>query len=385
MTHPATKRNFAPRLAAFYAAYFVMSGIQLPYLPLWLDARGLDPRQIGFVIAIPTLARIVAVPIITRLSDRHGDLRHTLILLSFGAALGYLGLGFAGGFVAILLGMMLISIVSTPTVAVTDAYAMQGLARRAYGPVRVWGSIAFVGANIGAGLLIERLAPANVIWLIAGAAVAIALTSLLLAAPESQSARPEHVPIRASALWRRPAFLAIIAAASLIQASHALYYGFSAIQWTAAGLDGLSIGLLWATGVVAEIVLFALAGRLPPAIGPAVLLLSGAAGAVIRWTAMAFDPSGGPLFLLQALHGLSFGATHLGTVMFVARAAPAGLAATAQGAFATLSGAALAALMGLSGLLYEPYGAAAYLAMALSAALGGMLIFLMRRAASVAD
>lgn len=387
MTHPppATKRNFAARLAAFYAAFFVLSGIQLPYLPLWLEAKGLDAREIGLLLAIPTLARISAVPVVSRLSDRHGDLRLTLVVLSFGAALTIFGLGFASGFAAILAGMILISVAQTPTVSVADAYALQGLAPRAYGKVRVWGSIAFVAANVGAGLLIERIAATDIIWMIAAASIAIALTSTLLIASERPAQASGAAPVRVSALLRQPAFVAIVCAAALIQGSHALYYAFSAIQWKAAGFNGLSIGLLWATGVVAEIALFIFSGRLPPVFGPSLLILLGAVGATVRWTAMAFDPSGWVLYPLQALHGLSFGATYLGTVTYVARSAPPGLAATAQGIYGTVGGVSLASFMMLSGLLFEPYGADAYAAMALPAILGGIVVLVVRSRTSVAD
>ena len=171
-------------------------------------------------------------------------------------------------------------------------------------------------------------------------------------------------------LLRDPAFIAVAAAASLIQGSHALYYGFSTIDWQAAGFGGGTIGVLWALGVLAEIVLFALSARLPAAFRPSVLILIGGAGALVRWTAMALDPPGALLPLLQCLHGLSFGATHLGTLAFIARAAPAGLAATAQGYLAVSIGLVMAAATGLSGLLYGRFGAAAYGAMALIAAAG---------------
>ena len=72
--------------------------------------------------------------------------------------------------------------------------------------------------------------------------------------------------------------------------------------------------MLWALGVLAEIVLFALSARLPAAFTPSVLILIGGAGALVRWIAMALDPPGALLPLLQCLHGLSFGATHLGTL-----------------------------------------------------------------------
>ncbi len=85
---------------------------------------------------------------------------------------------------------------------------------------------------------------------------------------------------------RQPAFLAIAAAGSLIQASHAAYYGFSTLDWSAKGFDGVTIGVLWALGVAAEIVLFAFAARLPARFGPVTLILIGAAGGIVRWIAI---------------------------------------------------------------------------------------------------
>ena len=38
--------RFALKLGLFYAAYFFFGGVQLPFFPLWLEARGLDARDI---------------------------------------------------------------------------------------------------------------------------------------------------------------------------------------------------------------------------------------------------------------------------------------------------------------------------------------------------
>src|SRR5205085_7872305 len=102
----------------------------------------------------------------------------------------------------------------------------------------------------------------------------------------------------------------------------------------------------------------------------------GAAGAVVRWTAMALDPPAALLAPLQCLHALSFGATFLGAVQFLARVAPEGEAATAQGDFSTLQSIVSAAATGLSGLLYGIFGALAYAAMAACAAVGGIIVLL---------
>jgi MFS transporter, PPP family, 3-phenylpropionic acid transporter len=128
-----------------------------------------------------------------------------------------------------------------------------------YGRVRLWGSIAFILAAIAIGQWLADAGPAIVLWSIA--AVAAGLLGACVLLPEGRAcARPA-----AFADFRRlvgtPEFLAFVAAAAMIQVSHAVYYGFATLHWRAAGHGGLAIGLLWAEGVVAEVVLFACAGR----------------------------------------------------------------------------------------------------------------------------
>ncbi len=185
-------------------------------------------------------------------------------------------------------------------------------------------------------------------------------------------------------LLRDPAFVAVLAAASLIQASHAVYYGFSALEWHGAGLDGTAIAALWALGVIAEIVLFAVSGRLPPFFQPVMLLMLGAIGGALRWAAMALDPPVFALPWLQLLHALSFGATHLGALSFVARHAPVGQGATAQGYLAIALGVVMAGAMGLSGWLYGAFGSYAYAAMALASVAGGVCGYVAYRARRIA-
>jgi MFS transporter, PPP family, 3-phenylpropionic acid transporter len=95
--------HFALRLGLFYAAFFFFGGVQLPFFPLWLEARGLDARTIGLVIAVPMLVRIVATPIITHQADVRQALKGTLVIATIVGTLGMTLVGFAPGAVAILL------------------------------------------------------------------------------------------------------------------------------------------------------------------------------------------------------------------------------------------------------------------------------------------
>ena len=318
------------------------------------------------------LVRIAVVPIISHQADRRRALKAVLVIASVCATLAMALVGLLDGAVAILMAYTLAAIAFTPTLSLTDAYALNGLGARgrAYGPVRLWGSVAFIASNVGVGMLLGLIAPGQLIWLIVAALFLTALAAAaLVPLDQAQPASPAAARSPRE-LQHLPAFVAVAAASALVQPSHALYYGFSTLAWRDAGIGGTTIGLLWGLSVLAEIVLFALSTRLPPRFGPIALLTIGAAGAVIRWTAMAFDPPAALLPLLQCLHAASFGATHLGTMGFLARAVPRELAATAQGAVATASGIVMAAATGLSGLLYAGSGSLAYLAMAAMALAG---------------
>ena len=380
-TPPVATDSFAARLGLFYAGLFVVAGLQIPYFPVWLQAKGLDARTIGIVLAVPAVARVVAVPLITRIADRRAALRAALVVVSLAAAIGSLAMGRAQGFAAIFATVTLVSVVITPAGPLADAYALKGLGLRNqnYGPVRLWGSAAYIAANIGGGLLLSVIAPVDIVWLIVGAVVAMSAASLALAPVGVEPARAHRAASPGGRPYRLTGILSIAIAASLIQGSHAVYYGFSTLDWSAKGLGGALIGSLWALGVVAEIVLFALSPRLPARICPTTLLAMGAGGAILRWAGMAFGPPVALLAVLQCLHGLSFAATHLGSVQLVARAVPDHYSATAQGDFATILGLVMTLALSGSGLLYQAHGDRAYLVMAVSAAVGGAVVLMRLR------
>jgi MFS transporter, PPP family, 3-phenylpropionic acid transporter len=371
--------RFALRLALFYAALFLAFGVQLPFFPLWLRAKGLDAPLIGLVLSIPMVVRVFAIPFASHQADRRDALRATLACAAVATAVAYVVVGLMEGPLAIVLACTAAAVVYAPINSLTDAYAVKGLMAhgRAYGPVRLWGSGAFVVGMLGAGAAIDVMPARHLIWLIAAGAILTAVMTFALAPlPSPASAVQARSALRP--LLRDRAFLAMLAAAALIQSSHSLYYGFSTLQWAAAGFDGKVIAALWALGVVAEIVLFALQGRLPQWLTPTTMLLVGAGGAVLRWSVMALDPPELLLPGLQCLHALSFGCTHLGALGFLAQATPHGHAARAQGYLSTALGLASAGAMSLSGVLYAACGVAAYAAMALVAAAGGACALFVR-------
>jgi len=223
--------GFAPRLAALYAAMFVMTGIQLPFFPVWLKAKGLDARTIGLVLAVPMVVRVFAIPVASRAADRRDALRLSIIIAAGASVVGYLLVALAQGPFPILFTYALASLAFTPVMPLTETYALRGLSLRgkAYGPVRLWGSAAFIAGSFVAGFATDLMPARNLIWLIVAATSVMAIATLALE-PLSPKAVPQAPAEKApKPLLRDAAFLAVVAAASLIQASHAVYYGFSAL------------------------------------------------------------------------------------------------------------------------------------------------------------
>ncbi|MBV8921239.1 MFS transporter, partial [Bradyrhizobium sp.] len=266
----------------------------------------------------------------------------------------------------------------TPTVPLTEAYALRGVLRYGlkYGPLRLWGSAAFVLGALACGLLVDVIAAERLIWIIVAVAALGAASSLGLQYLE-RPATGSPVTHGDKPLMRDGGFLAVIVAAALIQSSHAAYYAFASINWQAHGLGGLTIAGLWGIGVLAEIAVFALSPRF--ILEPASLMAIGACSAIVRWVIMAQEPQLAILAPVQLAHGLTFGLTQVGTMGLLVRLVPDHAMARGQGYFAACSGIITSVASILSGIVYAHYGQGVYHVMAGMGAAGGILILLMRR------
>jgi PPP family 3-phenylpropionic acid transporter len=106
-------------------------------------------------------------------------------------------------------------------------------------------------------------------------------------------------------------------------------------------------------------------------VGPLALVIIGGAGAMLRWTALAFSPPLLLLFPLQALHALSFTATFLGSLRLIERLSPPQSASSAQALNSSVANGVLTGLATIaSGPLFDAFGARGYLSMTLMAGAG---------------
>jgi PPP family 3-phenylpropionic acid transporter len=371
-------RRFATRLALFYGAMFGLMGTHLPFFTVWLKAVGIDAFWIGVITAVPPVTRFTFLPFVTGLAEKRQSVRGAIIVTTFVTALGFSIMGTQHLPVLVFLVYAFTCCLWTPMVPLTDAYALKGVARFGlnYGPLRLWGSAAFVVGALACGLLVDIIAAKHLIWVIASVAGLGAIASLGL----QPLGNPPAAPVAshdASALLRDPGFLAIIVTSALIQGSHAAYYIFASIAWQQSGLGGLTIAGLWSLGVLAEIVLFALSPRFT--LPPAMLVVIAALSAVARWVITAQDPPLAILAVVQLAHGLTFGLTLVGSMGLLVRHVPHQVMARGQGYLAACTGIIAGSASILSGAVYARYGQGVYYVMAAMGLSGAIMMWSARK------
>jgi PPP family 3-phenylpropionic acid transporter len=369
------------RLAGYGAAYFFASGAFMSYWPVWLRDRGISDPEIGTLFMSRQMVGVASVLAAGILAHRIGRLRGMLVALSV-AAIVTMGIyERSHGFLALLLVGLAWGCIWAPTMALYDGVLVSEARARGfvYGTLRIWGSVAFIAGTMLCGLGVDLWGPPAVLYV--GWIGSICMLPLALALPGSK-ARPHdsQAPFGLTDLLRSRPFQLFMVATGLAQASHAVLYSFGTLTWRAAGLEDVTISLLWGESVAVEILLMAASGWLIARLGVTGLMAVGLACGIVRWTAMAFTTELPALIVLQLLHAGTFAACHLGAMGFIQRSLPPSGVALGQSVYYALgTGATQAVIFQLAGLLYARIGQHAFLGMTVISTIGlGAMLLLMR-------
>ena len=367
-----TARRFGIRFSTCYALMMMGSGVQLPFLPLWLNARGLSVGQIASIVAGMMAVRVFGAPLFAYAADRSGDRLRVIRACAVSALLAYLILPFTQDFSQIVIIALLAGFLFAPVFPLTEGFSVDASAHYGldYGRIRLWASLSFLVGSMVSGALLTRLSPLDTAWLIAAAqGFAVLGTFLLPQDPVDHAEKHLATRLEFGEAFRflfMSRFTIFLVAACLANASHGTLYSLSTVHWTSLGFSTFIIGLLWACAVSAEVGLFAFSNRVIDSLGSPLLLCLGLSGGVLRWTGMAFASGVVEMGLLQSLHAVSFACSHLALMHFIRLNVPSSLRNTAQGLYTALAGGVLlSSATWISGPLYAAFGGRAFLAMAM--------------------
>jgi PPP family 3-phenylpropionic acid transporter len=364
------------RLSAYYFFYFAFIGAFSPYFTLYLQSLAFSAWDIGVLMSLMQLMRLLAPNLWGWLADRLGAktpiVRGAALMSLAGFSCFFLAQSFAGFF----LGMALLAFFWSAALPLVEALTFTHLGAQAnrYGAIRLWGSVGFIAAVLGLGWLLERLPLAAILWV--SVTILGGILACAMALPEKREDRHETDRQPISDILRRREVKALFAACFFMSAAHGALYVFYSIHLVSRGYGTTLVGFLWTLGVVAEIVVFLYLPRLFHRFSlRAILLFSFACGVArflmigwgVEWLAV--------VVLAQLLHAATFGAYHASAVAAVNRWFAGRHQARGQALYGSLTFGAGGMLGGLlSGWSWDAVGAGLTFTMSAAFALAGMII-----------
>jgi PPP family 3-phenylpropionic acid transporter len=360
------------RLSAFYFAHFFHGGGFVAYFPLYLAWRGFGALEIAWILALPQIARTFAPAAWGWIADRGGARRGVVVFSCAAAAGGFLALPFVESFAGVAVVIGAASLLSAGALPLVEAITLGALAGQPgrYGPIRLWGSVGFIGAVLGGGAWLDvqpvRLLP----WALLAFAL-VALGAALSLPPQRVHAHSDGAKLQLTRAVR-----VLLGAGFCMALAHGTLYAFLTLHLERAGHSSTMIGVLWTLGVLAEIAVFLCLPALFRRYSLSQILFASFACAVIRFLALAWFP--GELWLVlvaQLLHAATFGAFHAASVAAVHRVFPEAAQARGQTLFSSLSyGAGGAAGMLGAGWLWDAAGPGFAFSLSALAGLAGLLL-----------
>lgn len=356
-------RAALPAFASVTFAYFAFSGLFVTYAPLWLQSLGFGALAIGSLASMQAATRIVSPYAWGWLAD-HSAARARLLRWAVGLSLlcafGYLGWHAWPWLVAVTIALFLCTAGVLPIneALLADHVNRDGvLDAGRYGRVRVWGSIGFILAVSGSGVLLQWLGMARFPLFV------IALLALLLAAawrlPTPREPAHTHAGAAgALAVLRRPEVAWFFAGVFFTVLAHSALYAFFSLYLASLGYATGTVGLMWALSVVIEVGWFWFQGRFAHRASLHGWLVVAALVTVLRFAAIAaFGDRVWVLVFAQSLHAITFAAQHTACTGLINRRFPGRLRGRGQALYAVLGYGASGVIGGVAGgALSEAHG-----------------------------
>ncbi|MFQ6370529.1 MFS transporter [Shewanella sp. YIC-542] len=305
-------------LSGCYFFFFAILGALIPYLGVFLEYRGFNAAEIGFLMAILMGTRIIAPNIWAMVADRTGRRTELIKVGSFTAAVGYLSFFYDGGFFYLALSLTFFTFFWNAILAQMEVITLETLGDKSnrYGSIRSFGSVGYIVWVIVTGAAVNWCGPQAVLFVGMVLFAGLFVCCLPLSASNGiKESNRSAVPLKLSKpiIW-------FLLSAMLLQASVGPFYGFFVLYLKQAGYSEAMAGFFVALGAFSEIFMFAVAPKLLRRFSVRILLMTGMGVTALRWLLVAFAPEDMALLALsQVMHAFTFGLVHAASIQFVHR------------------------------------------------------------------
>lgn len=359
MNQNAADAHVGTRLSIFYGLFFGLVGCIAPFWGLYLSHRGYSANEIGSLLAGFAVVRIFAPNLWVQWSHLFPSPLYMVRMAGLLTAIFFSCIFWADDFWSIAAVMALYGFFWSAMLPQYEMITMRAVRNslEAYSSIRLWGSIGFIIAVAGLGVLFDYVSMSWLPVLMLALMLGVVLNSWGLRTPAGETS----ASAQQSDFWRlafRPASLAFLLMNLLLQLSHGPFYTFYSLYLEQYGYSSTWIGLLWALGVLVEVVLFWKIQRLLDWMSMASWLLISLLLTSARWVMVAWLPESlWAMLLAQTLHAFSFAMLHAVSIRYVVQLYPGAAQVKGQALYSSVGfgvGGALGAW--LSGHYWDEMG-----------------------------
>lgn len=302
--------------------YFSILGGFVSYLAIMLTDKQFSSSEIGQVFAFFTLGRMVTGHFWATWADklkRPKFFYQLGILLSLILLLPLFWLQHKTLIFYLVIAQMIAFWTVVSQLEVLSLSAANGSAV-IYNRIRLFGSVGFIIAAVFIGHQLEQLGSEVILWFSCGCLLLQLVASLYLQQPaltqQKQQATGDDFYRRCLA----PSFIAFLTASILLQLSFAPYVGFFTQYLTQHGYQGSAVGVLFALGTAAEILMFMLAGQVLARFGVKTLFGFCLLLTALRWLVQGYMVDVLSLLILtQIIHAFSYGLMHSVSIYYISQ------------------------------------------------------------------
>lgn len=351
--------NPALRFQTTYLLFFGAIGILFSFYALYLQRAGLTGTQVGIVLAVMPLARVLIQPVWGLIGDIYRIRRVLLCCACIGSALAALALDASVSFTWLLAVTIVLAILNGPIGPFCDALALEYLERNArrqeFGSLRLWGSVGFAVASLAVGTFVigDSIRLIVVLYCVVMLLMGI-VTATLPDVPHTTRATWGG----ASAIVRgNPTLVRFLVGITLIGTTLGVVNSYLIIYLTDIGAPGWVTGIIFALAGILEAFLMGYASLLIQRWGLRAVLIGGVALQPLRW--LLYTVITVPLLVIptQLFHSIAMLALLVAGVLFTDQHLTSQWRATGQTLYA-------AALHGIgpsigafaAGIIYERAG-----------------------------
>jgi PPP family 3-phenylpropionic acid transporter len=208
-----------------------------------------------------------------------------------------------------------------PIISFLEAVTMDvlGAEKKSYGRIRAWGSISFIVMVLVLGKIIDLYSVDIILVLILAGSLMLAAISVRIPAIQAPKRDP-LTPGAGSLLEKR--VIVFLFCAFLMLVSHGAYYGFFSIHLADLGFGSTFIGITWALGSTAEILVMIKSDKIFSRFSLENVLFFSFLVAAFRWIILFFAESATVILLSQILHAVTYGTFHMASILYIDRLAP---------------------------------------------------------------